>query len=233
MKTIRIFLALIACAVSTLCASAQTVRNIINVGDFNKLIVVNGVRVRYASVPDSAGMAVIDGPKSAVSAITFENKDLKLRIEAVSDAPLPTVPVVTIYSMALAEANNWGDSTLTVSSINPGPKLKVSVIGNGSVVVPALQASEVEASVKAGNGTVYLAGTAHKAKYTIMSAGVIEARDLRAKDVSCNMVGTGSIDCMATGSLTVKGIGPGAVYFWDAPKVKNHSVGVKVVEMER
>lgn len=230
MKAIRI-LALAAFMAAFMACHAQNSRHIINVGDFNKLTVVNGVAVRYASVADSAGMAVIDGPESAVSAITFENKSLKLRIEAVSEEPVESLPVVTVYSMALAEAQNWGDSTLTVAKVNPGPKLKVSVIGNGSIVVPDITASEVEASVKAGNGTVFLSGKAQKAKYTIMSAGVIEARTMEVKDATCNMIGTGSIDCNATKSLKVKGIGSGSVYFWGTPEVKNHAVGVKVVEM--
>ena len=230
MKAIRIS-ALIACVAAALTCHAQSSRHIINVGDFNKLTVVNGVTVRYASVADSAGMAVIDCPDEAVSAITFENKGMKLRVEAVSEEPVESLPAVTIYSMALAEAQNWGDSTLTVVSVNPGPKLKVSVIGNGAVIVPDLQASEVEASVKAGNGTVFLSGTAQKAKYTIMSAGVIEGRTLKAKEVTCNMIGTGSIDCQATNTLKIKGIGSGSVYFWGDPSVKNHAIGVKAVEM--
>lgn len=230
MKAIRL-LALVACLAAALAGSAQSSRHIINVGDFNKLTVVNGVTVRYASVADSAGMAVIDCPDAAVSAITFENKSLKLRIEAVSDTPIDRLPAVTVYSMALAEAQNWGDSTLTVEKVNPGPKFKVSVIGNGSVVVPALQVTEVEASVKAGNGTVFLSGAAPKAKYTIMSAGVIDARTLQAKEATCNMIGIGSIDCNATTTLKVKGIGSGSVYFWGTPEVKNHAVGVKVIEM--
>lgn len=231
MKTIRL-LTLVACLASALAASAQSSRHTINVGDFNKLTVVNDVTVRYASVADSAGLAVIDCPDAAVSSVSFENKGLKLRIEASSDQPVQSIPAVTVYSMALMEAQNWGDSTLTISRVNPGPKLKVSVIGNGCVVVPGMQATEVEASVKAGNGTIFLSGTAQKAKYTIMSAGVIEARTLQATDASCNMIGTGSIDCRASGSLKVKGIGSGSVYFWGNPKVKNHGLGVKAVEMD-
>lgn len=230
MNTIRLF-ALAACLAAALAGSAQSSLHVINVGDFNKLTVANSVAVRYASVADSAGLAVIDCPDAAVSAITFENKNMNMRIEAVSDSAFDCLPAVTIYSMALAEAKNWGDSTLTIAAINPGPKLKVSVIGNGSIVVPSLQASEVEASVKAGNGSVFLSGTAQKAKYTIMSAGVIEGRTLKAKEATCNMIGTGSIDCNATTTLKVKGIGSGSVYFWGSPEVKNHSVGVKVVEM--
>lgn len=226
-KALTLIIALAAC----LAASAQSCLHVIKVGDFNKLTVVNGVTVRYASSADSAGLAVIDCPDAAVSAITFENKGLKLRVEAISDAPVEALPSVTVYSMALAEAQNWGDSTLTVAAVNPGPKFKASVIGNGSIVVPAIQASEVEASVKAGNGTVYLSGTAQKAKYTIMSAGVIEARTLQAAQAGCNMIGTGSIDCRVTEALKVKGIGSGTVYFWGAPDVKNHGIGVKVVEM--
>lgn len=230
MKTIRVF-AIVISLVSALASSAQSDMHVISVGDFNKLTVVNGVAVRYASVADSAGLAVIEGPDETVSSISFENKGLKLRIETSADAPSRSIPVVTVYSMALMEAQNWGDSTLTVVSVNPGPKFKVSVIGNGSVVVPALQATEVEASVKAGNGTVFLAGSCQNAKYTIMSAGVIEARTMQASDASCRMIGTGSIDCLATGTLKIKGLGSGAVYYWGSPQVKNHSVGVKVVKM--
>lgn len=222
-------LASIACCLAAL---AQSSHHVINVGDFNKITVANGVTVRYASVADSAGLAVIDCGDAALSAITFENKSLKLRIEAISDTPVDALPAVTIYSMALVEAKNWGDSTLTIASVNPGPKFKASIIGNGIIIVDSIQATEIEASVTAGNGTVFLSGTAQKAKYSIRSAGVVEARTLQAKTATANMYGTGSIDCNVTSALTVKGLGSGSVYFWGDPNIKNHSIGVKVIEMD-
>lgn len=214
------------------CANAQNNDYLLKIGDFNQLTVAANITVDYRCVPDSAGLAIFSASPTVAHAITFTNKNNKLKIEVLSDDPIvEPLPVVTVYSLSLLEASNWGDSTLTVATNNPGAKFKANVIGNGNIVANGVWATQVEASVKAGNGHVFLTGKAQSAKFTIMSVGAIEALNLEAINVKCAMVGTGSIDCNASETLSITGMGSGKVFYTGNPTVKNHTVGVKIVKM--
>ena len=203
----------------------------LNIGDFNEMTVANSINVIYRCNPDSAGIATYSCQKATASAITFTNDRNKLKVEVISDEPLTELPTITVYSMSLAEATNWGDSTVYVDKIAPTTSFKAKVIGNGKIIVRNLKCTSAEASVKAGSGNVWLSGQALKAKYTIMSAGAIEAGNLPASQVKCIMFGTGSIDCNALESLNVDGMGSGKVYYKGTPTIKKHVAGVKLVQV--
>lgn len=222
------------CLLFCLGAIAEIKDYSLNVGDFSEFTVASGINVVYRHSTDSAGYAKYSCSPSVASALTFSNDKNKLKIQLANDRTLSEVPTVTIYSMALAKATNWGDSTITILQSIPVTKFQAKVQGNGNIVAPDLHATKVEASVDAGMGRIYFSGKAKEAKYSLISAGSIEAGSLEASTVKCSMVGTGSIDCYVTEKLTIVGMGSGTVYYIGKPEtIKNRSIGVKVVEMEQ
>lgn len=205
----------------------------LNIGEFSEFTVADGINVVYKSSTDSAGYATFKATKQIVSGITFSNSKNKLKIQLNHDMTFDKVPTVTIYSLALAKANNWGDSTITIERINPGAEFKANVTGNGDIIAHDVHCTKVSASVKMGNGHIFLAGKAQSAKYELISAGCIEAASLEAAQVKAQMMGTGNIDCWATESLTVVGASSGHVYYKGDPStVKNRSIGVKIDKVE-
>lgn len=202
------------------------------IGEFTEFTVADNINVIYKTSTDSAGYVSFTAPPEVAPAITFSCKNEKLKIELIHDKPIAKVPTVTVYSMALKKVTNWGDSTVTIASNTPGVEFKAEVIGNGDVIVPTVHCTKVEASVKAGNGHIFLGGKAQSAKYVIMSAGAIEAGNLEAANVKASMLGTGNIDCYATEGLSVVGMGSGHVYYKGSPSIKNRSVGVKVEHID-
>lgn len=211
-----------------LCGMAQAKEYTVETGDFHEFTVVNGINVIYKHNPDSAGKAVFKCNPQIAEAITFSNKDMKLKLEVVSETPLRELPTVTIYSYALDKVTNWSDSTITVEKVNPGVHFRAKVVGNGDITALNVLCTKAEASVQAGNGHIFITGKCQEAKYNIMSAGAIEGGNMAANKVRCTLTGTGSIDCNASEELKISGIGSGTVYYTGTPKVSNKGLGIKV-----
>lgn len=229
-----IIIPLIYIAACYAAVSAQITKNyVLEIGDFSEITVAHGVNVEYFSRSDSAGFAKFDSAPEYASVISFDNRKGTLKIEIVADAPLEgQLPTLKIYSSTLAKATNLADSTLTLCTTAPVESLSLKVIGNGSIVAPAVHATKVSAAVVAGSGRIFLAGRAGEGKYTLASSGTIEARGLQAEKVKCSMFGTGSIDCYPLEQLTVIGATSGTVYYAGSPEIKNRSIGAKLVKMD-
>lgn len=222
----------LALACIALTAAAQTDRYVTNIKDFTELTVAGNINVVYRNSIDSAGIAVYECDKATASALTFSNNKNKVKVQVISDTPIERTPVLYLYSTSLNKAENWGDSTITVSKNAPCAEFQAKVIGNGNIVVRDIHATEVKASVKAGAGHIFLEGKAQNAHYTIMSAGAIEAAGLSTTNTKCMMWGTGSVDCSATSELKIYGMGSGDVYYKGEPaSIKNRAVGVQAIEM--
>ncbi len=228
-KLLILFLLLAAPAA----AKAQDKQYRFQIGDFTEVTVVDNLKVEYRCVPDSAGVAVFYANPAYVSDLSFDLKKSKLKIENDGEQPDSIFSNIIIYSSALTSATNWGDSTLTVVSPPPTAKFKAKVIGNGSVVVKNVQATNVSATVQAGNGRIFLSGKAHTASLRLMSVGKIEAGSLVASIVRCRMYGTGSIDCTPDEELSVAGLTSGTVYYKGNPnKLVNFAIGVHLIKVD-
>lgn len=224
---------IIAAACSIAAANAQEKDYRLDIGDFHELTVANNIPILYKNSVDSAGMALYTCTPDVASTIAFSNDKAKLKIQYNQDSEITNVPVITLYSSTLTKVTNWGDSTVVIEQLTPTSQFKAKVIGNGDITVIDLVTTKVDAAVQAGSGHIFISGKTQNAKLELASAGSIEAGNLEANQVTCSLVGTGSIDCYPTQKLSVRGLGSGKVFYRGDPKqVKNHGVGIKVVKAE-
>ena len=137
-----------------------------------------------------------------------------------------------LYSRFLTEVRNSGDSTLVVNSPKSTVKFKAEVIGNGRIVVRDIDCSKFDGAINTGNGTLVVTGTCTEATLTNTGVGTIQADNLKAERASCRFFGKGTTGVWATELLQVKGALPGKLYYRGKPeKIKNYSVGVKIIPM--
>ena len=202
----------------------------VSVGDFSKLKITNDLNVEYVLNPDSAGIAVFHTTRDKVNSILFSNKKSRLVIEvSTEDANKPSnLPVVRVYSSSIEELENDADSTLRVINvIQPGKKVKLRLSDNGKIVSRGMDVEEVEAAIVTGKGLVILEGKCNKANLRCTGTGEIQADELEAVDVSCMIIGTGTIGCWPNGGkLTIKGSGTGKVYYKGIPsEIKSYQLG--------
>lgn len=218
----RLLIACSVCAAMLSAAGAGLTRYELNVEDFAQLKVIDGINVDYKCVPDSAGKAVFHTSAELASVLMFSNKkgrlDMQISTEGINYSNLPTI---TVYSNFLTSVENSGDSTVRVISVAPGPTIKANLIGNGRMVIRDINATQVDASLKTGNGQLVLDGKCTNAHLSLVGTGTIQADALKAQEVKCRVVGTGTIGCSAERELIILGgsIGPGKIYYMGEPVI--------------
>lgn len=222
----------------TLCfagaSASDLVKYELKVNEFHELKVVDAIRVVYSSKPDSAGMAVFTCPTSQASALIFNNKNGKLSMQISTESVgSKDLPVVYVYSSYLNKIENSGDSLVKAVTVAEGPKFTATLIGNGRLSVPNVKATEVNAAIQTGNGTLVIGGKCDRANIKFIGTGVIQADELEAVDVSVKAGGTGSIGVWAEKALSVSGMGSTKVYYKGSPEIKNRAAGVKVLPLEQ
>lgn len=213
--------------------AAEPTSHRLDVGDFNELIVVDGVKVNHVCNADSAGFAVFTCEPECASEITFNNNSGKLTIQTTAEnEPYEGMPTVTVYSSSLHKAENSGDSLLCVNICAPTKSLKINQIGNGAIKVTGIDVESLDASFATGNGTMEIIGRADKAKIRNVGTGTINATDLLVTDLSCFIFGTGDIAIGTTDKVKIYGAGNGKVIYDESPvKITNRSIGVKALSL--
>jgi len=215
-------------------ASAEGLKRYnINVKDFHELRVIEGLKVNYVCNDDSAGIASFVTEPELASVLMFTNNKNRLDIQISTDGiDYDNLPAITVYSRFLTKVENSGDSLVRVLSLKPTPKFQARLIGNGRLAIHGIDTNNIDASLDTGNGTMHLQGKAGKASLKAVGTGSIQADELRTDDVNCTLLGTGYIGCEPIKSLNVKGIN-GKVYYRGTPeKIKNHSLGVKLIPID-
>lgn len=232
----RLILTLAGAAVAAAVAMANdgnTKQYAITVGDFSALKVVEGVAVEYRADPDSAGLMCFTTSADKAALITFSNNKQTLSIELATEGVGATgLPMVMVYSRFLTKVENSGDSLVRIARVAPTPSFRVRLVGNGQISVRDIDTNYLDASLETGNGVIAITGKAAKAKYGILGVGSIQADDVEAVDVKCSMVGTGYVECCATGTLTVSGLSSGTVYYKGTPQIKNRAISAKVLPID-
>ena len=233
----KVLISILLAATAILVAHAQVERHEIKVGDFTRLSLVNDINVNYRCNADSAGLAVMTCSREVTDNILFNlSAKGRLTIQA-ADAIERTadLPVVTIYSSSLDEAENGGDSTLRISGLPPMKAFKARLTDNGKVIVRGVRASQLELHILSGKGKIIADGSCDDLALRLVGTGEIQADQVEATTVSCRIIGTGSMGCNVNGGeLKVSGSGTGKVYYKGTPsKVTVRKLGtIKAIPME-
>lgn len=228
----------IACVMAVaLMASAQVKRHEIKVGNFTRLNLLDDINVDYRCNADSAGLIVVDCTSEVVKNLIFNVNDKGRLSIQVDDAfeRQGNLPKLTLYSTALEEAENSGDSTLRISGLPAMKSFKVRNTDNGKVIVRDIRASQLELQILSGKGKIIANGACDDLSLRLIGTGEIQADKVEATNVSCRIMGTGSMGCKVNGGqLKVNGSGTGKVYYKGQPsKVTVHKLGtIKAIPME-
>ena len=223
--------------VASLAASAQVSRHEINVGDFNRLSLVDNINVEYRCNADSAGIAVLKCTPEVLQGLIFTKNNsgrLSLQIEDMIEKQ-GGLPSITLYSSSLDEAENGGDSTLRISNLPPMKEFKVRNIDNGKIIVRDVKASKLELQILSGKGKIIANGSCDDLAVKLIGTGEIQADNVAANNVTCRIMGTGNIGCnVLDGELKVSGSGTGKVYYKGNPsKVTVRKLGtIKAIPMK-
>lgn len=117
-----------------------------------------------------------------------------------------------------AEVVGSGDIRIT----NAGAAfLSLQIAGGGTIHAEGMEVQDAKAQVT-GSGSVFLKGSASKAKYEVTGSGEIHADDMKVKEVNAQMIGSGKIECHAVDKLTTNTIkGSGKITYSGNPSTIN------------
>lgn len=233
----RALISLLLAVTVALVAGAQVERHEINVGNFSRLTLIDDINVNYRCNADSAGMVVVTCSKDVLDHILFNLSDkgrLSIQLDEVIDRK-SNLPLLTVYSSSLIEAENDGDSTLRIMALPPMKAFKVRLTDNGKVILRGVKASQLELHILSGKGKIIAEGSCDDLSLRLVGTGEIQADQVEAVNVSCRIFGTGSMGCnVLGGELKVSGSGTGKVYYKGNPsKVSVRKLGtIKAIPME-
>ena len=132
----RVLISFVVIAAVALMASSQVQLSVTQVGDFNKLSLVDDINVNYRCNPDSAGYILLTCTKELADHVIFTySSSGRLSIQVDDDLErMRDLPTITVYSKSLDEADNAGDSTLRITGLPPLKSFKVRNIDKGKLI---------------------------------------------------------------------------------------------------
>ena len=233
----RILLSASALLLFSAAVSAQEAAHTYNVkvGDFTELKVDDNINVVYSNNPDSVGMARFVTAKNPDAVMFNNNKKGTLTIRvATDDVNKPYLPTVFVYSDFLQSVKNSADSTVRIVAMKPVPEFKLQTSANGKIIAKTVEATTVRAQLNTGKGVIILGGKCSEGQLKLIGTGEIQADQLVCTNISCRMLGTGTIGCNVSGVLSIKGSGTGKVYYKGKPSdIKTSTLGpVKAIQMD-
>ncbi len=118
----------------------------VEVGQFDKLQVVDNVNVVYRCLPDSTGFVQYKGAKEFADAFIITPKNdgtLKIQVST-EDVGHPDLPVLYVYSDFLTSAENSSSFSLMIENPAPCAEFKATQIGNGTLTVENLKTNKLQ-----------------------------------------------------------------------------------------
>lgn len=229
----KIILTILSMSAAIGCNAQELHDYAIKVGDFSKLKVSDNCNVIYTTNPDSLGYAYFRAEREFADAFIFSNSSGTLKIQVnTEDVGKKGLPTVHIASRFLTDIES--SSTLKVSISSPAPCaiIKSTLIGNGTLIVEGVNSDKAEASLKTGNGTLTISGSCQQAKLSMLGTGTLQADMLKANEVSCRILGSGTIGCWPVEKLSTSGIGSTKVYYKGNPVSVKKRGGGKLLRLE-
>lgn len=233
----RALISLIGIIIVTLTAGAQVERHEVNVGNFSRLMLLDDINVNYRCNADSAGMAVFTCNQEIAGHLILSVSDKgRLSIQVADEYERQgNLPTITVYSSSLDDAENSGDSILRISGLPAMKSFKARLIDNGKIILRGVRASQLELQILSGKGKIIADGSCDDLSLRLVGTGEIQADQVEAVNVSCRIIGTGTMGCnVGGGTLKVSGSGTGKVYYKGTPsKVTLRKLGtIKAIPMD-
>lgn len=236
MRKVLISLLLLASVLAS--ANAQVSRHEVKIGDFTHLSLIDNINVVYHCNADSAGMVTFTCTQEVADHLMFNLSGKgRLSIQVTDEYEHQQgLPTLHVYSSTLDEVENAGDSTLRVMGLPPLKAFKTRLIDNGKIILKGVRASRLELQILSGKGKIICDGSCDELALRLIGTGEIQADKVEATDVSCRIMGTGTIGCKVNGGeLKVSGSGTGKVYYKGNPaKVTVRKLGtIKAIPMDQ
>ncbi|WP_367756196.1 head GIN domain-containing protein [Flavobacterium sp. WC2430] len=199
-----------------------------NIGDFNTIKVFDKLNVKLIS--SSENKAIITGDREDEVEFVNNNGELKIRM------PFPKLLSGNDISIKLYFKNIDGIAASEGSYVSSDGVFKETILDlnvrEGAEINLQLDGTK-KVNVKAvSGGIIELSGTAVNQDVTIMSGGVLKAKELETSQTSINVSAGGNAEINASVLVDAKVKAGGAIYVYGKPEQINKETlfGGKIIE---
>lgn len=220
----KIFLIVLAFAGTTIFGQVTK-----NLGDFNTIKVYDKLNVTL--IPSAESKVIIKGDRGEEVEVVNNNGELKLRM------PFPQLLSGNDISISLYFKNVDGITASEGSYVSSEHIFKETILDlnarEGAEIVLKLDTQKVNVKAVTG-GKIQLAGNAVNQEVTIMSGGIVEAKELHTSQTAISVSAGGSAEIHASVLVDAKVKAGGTIFIYGKPQQINQEtiLGGKIIEKE-
>lgn len=207
----------------------------VEVGEFNRLNIIDNVKIIYHHDPHNSGKATFECPDSLADAIMFANNGkgtLKIEISPDFIGKFELLPTINVYSEFLTSVETSSQYEVEIASVQKSPSFKAVLFGNGNLKLNNIVTNKLVLKLLTGRGNIIATGKCPDTVVTLAGVGNINIDEMETEKVSCHLAGGGKIYCRPINELILKGIGTTSVYYMGEPKkIKKQGIG-KLIHVE-
>lgn len=195
-----------------------------NTSDYDQIKVKGSLDVSL--VAGTEGKIAIEGESNLIEYIETDVEGESLKIYVKKGYYLkPSVGkklIIQVPFKDISEVTLSGSGDIFSSDTIKANDFKTSVSGSGDVKL-VISAQHVSGRVS-GSGDLVLSGSSDSFKGSVSGSGDVQAFDLKAKDVTASVAGSGDVEVTATNSIKARVAGSGDIYYKGNPAKEDNSV---------
>ncbi|WP_299048915.1 head GIN domain-containing protein [uncultured Polaribacter sp.] len=192
--------------------------------DYNNIEVAGSFHVFL--VKGKEGKITIEGEENIIEYLETEvsGSTLQIKFEKGVNAQTTKKLIITVPFQSLEKVSLGGSGKIKSTAVIKASYFKTNLAGSGDIALK-VDAEEVASSI-AGSGNISLEGNTKHLVCAIAGSGDVKAYDLKTKELSVKITGSGSIKTHVTSMIKAKIVGSGSVYYKGNPsKIDSKSVG--------
>lgn len=177
-------------------------------------------------VSGKEGKITLKGEENLLAAVKVEVEDNSLKIYVEKGKQIHTSAghkiQVTVPFEKISELNLAGSGNIQSKDIIKSDNFSIKLAGSGNFNLP-VDANNLELNVS-GSGNIHLKGTADNFTTKLSGSGNIDAANLKSKNVTANVSGSGKSKVSCNESLTARVSGSGNIKYEGNPEKRDVKV---------
>lgn len=170
--------------------------HVVNVNEWNSILVQGSYKVEVKVMPDSAGTLRVLANDAMLRDLKTKNEGSNLTITTTDKKePRRLAPLIIAYSNGdLSEVTLQGSGDILLPPLKSGRLLTLKLQGSGDIKLSNARMSHVEAILQ-GSGDIDLINLkVNMLDLTLQGSGDIDVKKLSAANLNCTLQGSGDID---------------------------------------
>jgi len=222
--TSPVFISCVFSSQTSIHGNHQMVNQLIDIDDYDKVILNVPAEVFYQQFSDSAPYLQIHTDENifAVLDVSVQNNQLVIDVKKNIDIK-PTKFTIYTCSHGLNRVTVTGSGEIRLKGEVNANDFGLGITGSGNLLADSLLCNRIKATIT-GSGKAQLTGASNNASFGITGSGSIQAFDFLVQELDCNIIGSGNIEAWVVNQLDVTVTGSGNISYRGEPQSINKKI---------